>query len=198
MGFRTLERVESIHMKTVSFFAVLMSLVLCAACASGSRTQASPAEMAALDHAVSDGEFEILATWAQPMASRGLNSIANAGLLPPGSSAGRIDIAGTGGFLKMVGDSAIADLPYFGDRHMGGGYGTQGSGIKFAGIPENYSMGPVKKGDGYTMEFNIREGQETYRVLAHIFASRYASINIASSHRSTIWYQGRLQIEEAE
>lgn len=175
-----------------------MSLLLGAGCASGPRTQASPAELAALDHAISDGEFEILATWAQPMASQGLNSIANAGLLPPGSSAGRIDIEGTGGFLKMAGDSVIADLPFFGERHMGGGYATQGGGIKFAGIPENYSMGPVKKGDGYTMQFNIREGQETYRVLAHIFASRYASINIASSHRSTIWYQGRLQVESPD
>lgn len=185
-------------MRTVSIFGVLLFLLLCTGCASGPRTQANPAEMAALDHAVSDGEFEILASWAQPMPSQGLNSISNAGLLPPGSTAGRIDIAGTGGFLKMVGDSAIADLPFFGERHMGGGYSSEGSGIKFSGIPENYSMGPIKKGDGYTMQFNIRNGQETFRVLAHILASRYASVSIASSHRSTIWYQGRLKGDSQE
>lgn len=185
-------------MRAVSICGILMLLLIFTGCASGPRTQATPSEVAALDGAISQGRFRIEATWARPMASQGLNSIADAGLLPPGSTLGRIDIGGSGGYLEMVGDSAIADLPYFGERHMGGRYRPEGDGIKFADIPNGYSLGPLKKGDGYTMEFTIGDPQENYRVLAQIHASRYVSFSIASSHRSTIWYQGRLVLEGLE
>lgn len=179
-------------MKSTTLFTLIISLLLALGCASGSKIQATPAEMAALDQIVADGHYAIKASWAKPMASRGLNSIANAGLLPPGSSAGRIDIAGSGAHLTIKKDSVVADLPYFGERHMGGGYDPDNAGIKFEGVPEDYSLGPIKKGDGYSMEFHIRDGQETYRVSAQIYGSRMATISVASSHRNTIWYQGRL------
>jgi len=154
--------------------------------------------MAALDQIISDGHYTILATWAKPMPSQGLNSIANAGLLPPGSSAARIDIAGTGGYLKMKEDSVVADLPYFGERQMGGGYDPDNAGVKFEGLPTDYSLGPIRKGDGYIMQFKIRDGQETFRVVAQIYASLSATISVASTHRNTIWYQGRLVESKGE
>lgn len=179
-------------MKTASTYALLWPLLLILGCASAPRTQATAAQMASLDQTISDGQYTILATWAKPMPSQGLNSIANAGLLPPGSTSGRIDIAGSGGYLKMKGDSVMADLPYFGERHMGGGYDPDNAGVKFEGTPTDHSLGPIKKGDGYALRFNIKDGQETFRVVAQIYASRLATISVASTHRRTIWYQGRL------
>lgn len=185
-------------MKTIATFGLLLSLFMGLGCASGPRTSATPQEMAALDRVISDGTFKIVAQWAQPMASRGLNSIANAGLLPRGSSAGRIDIAGSGGYFKMDGDRTEADLPYFGERHMGGGYEPDKAGIRFKGTPKDYSLGPIQKGDGYTMRFSINEGQETFQVLAQIYATGHATVSVASTHRTTIWYQGRLLDENQD
>lgn len=171
---------------TISGFSILMLFIM--ACASSPK--ATPAELEAFERLISDKSFQINATWAQPMASQGLNSIANAGLLPPGSSAGRIDITGSGGYLRIVGDSVMADLPYFGERQMGGGYNQQKGGIEFNGVPEDFTIEPTKKGDGKTLRFNIDQNQEGYRVIAQIYPSNHTTITIASTHRTTIWYQG--------
>ncbi len=81
--------------------------------------------------------FEFTADWANPMATQGLNAISNAGLLPPGSNAGSIQINGTSNFLRIKGDSVMANLPYYGERRFGGGYGSS-TGIEFEGVPLNY------------------------------------------------------------
>ncbi|NDV42954.1 DUF4251 domain-containing protein [Flagellimonas sediminis] len=154
--------------------------------------QATPEEVAALDKIARDQHFEIQAMWAQPMASQSLNSIANAGLLPPGSTASRIDIAGSRGYLRMVGDSVMADLPYFGERRMGGTYNPQQTGIKFEGVPKDFSLEPVTKGKGYVIKFNVNQGAEAYQVVAQLFPNRTARIAMSSSHRTNIWYQGNL------
>ncbi|SFC28957.1 protein of unknown function [Flagellimonas taeanensis] len=182
--------------RTTYGFALLMLFVM--ACASGPRSQATPAELAAFEKMISDKSFQVDASWAQPMASQGLNSIANAGLLPRGSSASRIDIAGSGGYLRIVGDSVMADLPYFGERQMGGAYNPQKGGIQFNGIPKEFTIEPNKKGDGKTLRFNISQNQEGYRVIAQIYPSNYTTITIASTHRTTIWYQGTVSEYERE
>lgn len=184
-------------MKTLFKSIALVAIVFAAACSS--TYKATPEELAALDQMVTDKHFEIRATWAQPMASQSLNSIANAGLLPQGSTASRIDIAGTGGYLRMVGDSVMADLPYFGERRMGGYYDPKQVGIKFKGIPKEYSMEPASKGSGYVLKFKVNEGTEAYQVVAQLFPNRSARIAMSSSHRTNIWYQGNLSpYEEKE
>ena len=171
-----------------------MAIVLTASCAS--TYKATPEEVAALDQMVTNKHFEITATWAQPMASQSLNSIANAGLLPQGSTASRIDISGTGGYLRMVGDSVMADLPYFGERRMGGYYDPKQVGIKFKSIPKEYSLEPATKGAGYFLKFKVNEGTEAYQVVAQLFPNRTARIAMSSSHRTNIWYQGNLSAYE--
>lgn len=185
-------------MRILKLYAFFILMLCIASCASGPKTMATPAELAAFEKMVSNKSFQIDATWAQPMASQGLNSIANAGLLPPGSSASRIDITGTRGYLRVVGDSVMADLPYFGERQMGGGYNQRQSGIKFDGIPKDFSMEPAKNGTGHTLRFNISEDQESFQVVAQLFPSKSGTISIASTHRTTIWYQGTISEYQKE
>ena len=166
-------------------------LLVSVACAS-SKNQASPEAIAALDKMIADQQFEIDANWAQPMASQGLNSIANAGLLPFGSTASRIDISGSGGYLRMVGDSVKADLPFFGERRMGGYYNQNKTGILFEGIPKDLSFSPNKKDSGKTMRFNISGDTENYQVIAQLYPNGNARLTVSSSHRTNIWYQGNL------
>lgn len=184
--------------KPITYKIVFLALLM-TACASGPKTKATPAELAAFEKMVSSKSFQIDANWAQPMASQGLNSIANAGLLPPGSSVSRIDITGSNGYLRMVGDSVMAELPYFGERRMGGGtYNPQESGVNFKGVPKEFSIEPMKKETGYTMRFKINEGQEGYQAAVQMYPSGYTTIAIASTHRTTIWYQGSISAYDRE
>ncbi|RUA17481.1 MAG: hypothetical protein DSY83_03950 [Flavobacteriia bacterium] len=195
---RIFNRLNPLMMKTRTTYGFALLMLLAMACASGPRSQATPAELAAFEKLISDKSFQIDASWAQPMASQGLNSIANAGLLPRGSTASRIDIGGSGGYLRVVGDSVMADLPYFGERQMGGAYNPQKGGIQFNGIPKEFTLEPNKKGDGKTVRFNITHDQEAYRVIAQIYPSNFSSITIASTHRTTIWYQGTVSEYDPE
>ncbi|GLU44724.1 DUF4251 domain-containing protein [Allomuricauda sp. NBRC 101325] len=177
-----------------AFFKIgfIASFLFFAACASTSNTSATPEELAAFEKMVANQQFEINATWAQPMATQSLNSIANAGLLPPGSTANRIDITGTGGYLRMWDGKVKADLPFFGERRMGGTYSSDKVGIKFDGEPTDLTFEPAKKGSGYTVKFNITEGAESYQVVANIYPNQSARLMVASSQRTNIWYQGNL------
>ena len=82
-------------MRTILKLGLLASIALFLACSASSKTTATPEEIAAMEKMISNKQFEIQAQWAQPMATQSLNSIANSGLLPPGSTASQIDISGT-------------------------------------------------------------------------------------------------------
>jgi hypothetical protein len=132
------------------------------------------------------------------MASQSFNSIANAGLLPPGSTASRIDIAGTGGYFRLVGNSVKANLPFFGERRMGGGYNQNQTGIEFDGIAQDLSISDMKKGDGKTIRFNIKEKTESYQVIAQLYPGGTARLTVSSSHRTNMWYQGNVSEYKAK
>ncbi|MDF0718225.1 DUF4251 domain-containing protein [Muricauda sp. 334s03] len=178
-------------MKFALKIGVYVLLLVSVACAS-SKDKASPEEVAALDKMISDQRFEIKAIWAQPMASQGLNSIANAGLLPLGSTASQIDITSTGGYFRMVGDSVEADLPFFGERRMGGFYDQDKAGIKFEGIPKDLTFSPNKKDNGQTMRFQISQDSENFQVFVQLYPSGKGRLTVSSTHRTNIWYQGHL------
>jgi len=170
----------------IGIFIMLMTGLAC----SSAKSTATPEEIAAMEKMISSKQFEISANWAQPMASQSINSIAAAGMLPPGSTASRIDISSTGGYLRMMGDSVKADLPYFGERQMGGGYNSNNTGINFEGVPKDLSVEPNKKGTGKTIQFNIENGSEGFQVIAQLYPGGTARLTISSSQRDNIWYQG--------
>lgn len=184
-------------MKFILKIGAYLLLLVSVACASG-KDKATPEEIAAFDKMISDQRFEIRPSWAQPMASQGLNSIANAGLLPLGSTASRIDITGIGAYFRMVGDSVEADLPFYGERQMGGFYDQDKAGIKFKGIPKNLSFTPNKKGDGQTMRFQISQDSENFQVFAQLYPNGKGRLTVSSTHRTNIWYQGNLSEYEEE
>ncbi|WP_420601806.1 DUF4251 domain-containing protein [Flagellimonas sp.] len=181
-------------MKTLSKIAAVILTISLLACASHSKNVATTAEIDALQKLTSEKSFEIIANWARPLATGSLNRVANAGLIPLGSTANRIDVTGNGSYLRVLGDSVAADLPYFGERQMGGGpYNSNEAGIKFEGIPRDFELIPNDKSKGYTMNFTITEGTETFQVSAKLFPSNSSSINIISSHRTAIGFEGKLK-----
>ncbi|MGB5370884.1 MAG: DUF4251 domain-containing protein [Flavobacteriaceae bacterium] len=170
--------------------AMAMGILLVQGC--GAVSKNTLAETKALDELVVSKRFEIESDWALPLATNSLNSIANAGLLPPGSSANRISLVGNPNYLKVQGDSISAYLPYFGEQQMGAGYNNEGIAVQFKGVPVSYEVVKHQNRQRYEINFVIRNKTETYTVNLLLYPKKASVINVISTHRFMIRYEGRV------
>ncbi|WP_430966795.1 DUF4251 domain-containing protein [Spongiimicrobium sp. 2-473A-2-J] len=172
--------------------ALIVCSLLLWTCGSSEKTTARYfQDTKALDELVAQQAFKISADWAQPMATNSLNQLANAGLLPPGSTINRINLVGEANYLKVEGDTVSAYLPYFGERQMSGGYNAD-QGITFKGVPKNFEITKNEKKQRYVMRFQINNKTETYQVNAELFPNLSSTISVNSSQRFVIRYDGQV------
>lgn len=161
-------------LKKALFLSVFFSLISCGV----TRTD-EISDYDDLKKLVTSKEFQIENDWATPLGG------------------GNINLIGNPNYIRFNGDSVDVYLPYFGVRHAGGGYGSEG-GIKYKGIARNLEIleKPEKRhiqvkfeasNDGENMEFHIR-----------LFANENTTTSVNSSHRSTISYQGNISRVEEE
>lgn len=175
-------------MKLFLFIPFLLLL----GCSSSKNVMETNTKSKALDELVTKKHFKIISDWASPRASSGLNSVANSGLLGVGNSGTRINLIGNTNFLKIEGDTLTADLPYYGERQMGGGY-TSETGIKFKGVPKVYQETKDSSSQQHRITFQISEGTESFGVSITLFPNWSSLIVVNSSQRSAISYQGNVQ-----
>jgi len=179
--------------KNTAIFLVMVQLISCGA---SNKIVEPSAQSKALDEMVASKEFKFDAEWARPIATSSLNSIANSGILPPGNNASNINIMGNGSYFKMEGDSVSADLPYFGERQMGGGYDSE-TGIKFEGIPDDLKIEKDETKQRYDIRFQIKKKAEVYQVQLTLFPSLSATMSVTSSQRFAIRFDGKVsKVEE--
>jgi hypothetical protein len=78
---------------------------------------------------------------------------------------------------------------------MGGGYNSDGGGIDFETTPKELTLTKDDDKDYYLMEFNVRDkdSNENYDVSLTLYPSLNAIIDIWSSQRNTIQYNGTLK-----
>lgn len=138
---------------------------------------------------VSSKNIEFIATSANPIVTRSMAAIANGGLVSPGSTISRIDLTGNGNFLKIEGDSISANLPYFGERQFGGGYGSA-TGIEFNGLPENYVQEFNTDKQKYTISFQMNNSSDRYMVYVDIFPNLSSVVSVNMANRNSIQYNG--------
>lgn len=169
----------------LGLFAVLWS------CGSSQKAGDSSVKSQVLEQLVEKKSFQIVSEWAQPMNTNAMNSIAASGLLLPGNSGSNISLIANPNYLKVMGDSVAAYLPYFGERQISGGYGA-GSAIEFKGLPDKMEVSQNSKKATYTIGFTIREKSEVYQVTLTLFNSLAGHITINSSQRNFIRYIGKV------
>jgi len=179
--------------KNIVFFAftvILLNIVSC-----GSSNVYTAQEKASLEKFVTDRNFEIELQWARPLVTNSLNQLADAGLFRPGDNASQINLQGNQNTFKFENDTVSANLPYYGERQMGGGYNSDGGGIDFETTPKELTLTKDDDKDYYLMEFNVRDkdSNENYDVSLTLYPSLNAIINIWSSQRNTIQYNGTLK-----
>lgn len=149
-----------------------------------------------LEEIVNGKQFKIECEWAMPMVTGAMSRMG--GILPAGSNVSRINLIGNPNFLKVEGDSVSADLPYYGERQMGGAYGSTDTGVEFDGVPKKYTVKKNKKKGHYDIRFSISHNSEAYDVTVRLFPNLNAHISVNSNQRNIIRYDGQIVPFEEE
>ena len=178
--------VTSILKLAVMLFVVAANI----ACSSASKVKNGKKSFEQLDALMTAKDFEIISNWALPLATNSLNSLANAGLFQPGSTAGQISLIGNPNYVKIKGDSLLVYLPYFGERQMGGGYNNRGPGISFDGIPQQMVIKKNEEKERYDIRIKMKDRTESFNLTITIFPNFDTAINVNSSQRFSIRYAG--------
>ncbi|MDC0008377.1 DUF4251 domain-containing protein [bacterium] len=144
-----------------------------------------------LDRMIQQKKFKILVKEVQPQITRALAQLGNSGIVRPGSTIGLINVAGDGFFITLDGEMVAANLPYYGERQVGGGYNNE-NGISFAGNAENLQITRDEKKNSYQVNFSIQNKTELFLVSIYLGASQYSTTQVNSSQRNRIRYNGQV------
>lgn len=171
-------------------FIWLMVLIICVGC--NSTQNITSEQQAEVDRLLAQRQFVIESDWALPLAVNSMNLLRNAGLIPPQSNANQINLIGNTNHFKVQGDSISVDLPFFGDRQIGGGFNANTS-IQFEGIPKVFEIKNVGKKQRTVIKTRFNQDTESFNSIITIFDSKKVEIVIYSTHRSAIRYRGTLK-----
>ncbi|KKL81341.1 hypothetical protein LCGC14_1995700 [marine sediment metagenome] len=177
---------------------IIACVGMASSCSSSKKPITNDSGMQKLNELITTNQFEILSDWAMPLATASMNSLANSGLLPPGSSASQINLIGNSNYVKIMGDSLSVYLPYFGERQMGGAYNTNGPGIGFEGIPERMEVTKNEDKQRYDILLKIDNDSENFTLNIGLYPNFKSTINVTSSKRFPIRYSGSVQAIEGE
>ncbi len=162
---------------------------ICIGCSSTKDITATPAQIEALNEMIRIKEFQIESRWAYPLVTNSLSSVANSGLLPPGSSVNNIDLIGNANYFKMIKDSISMYLPYYGERRISGNYNSTDTAIKYNGKPGDIE---IEKNKTYQIRFSAKSDGDGYDVEITIFPNLSSRIVVSSMYRTTISYKGEV------
>ena len=102
----------------------------------------------------------------------------------------RIDLSSSSNQMEIKKDSANASMQFFGEvRSIG--FKDEG-GIVFDNIIKDYKLAYNDKKQRIQISFNVRNKTENFDISILVHKSGFAYVDIFSSHRSTINYEGNL------
>ena len=178
-------------MKTI----VYSLLILCCLACTSTKTVSTTTEEDKVFESISKNDpFEIESNWAQPQVTAAFAQLGD--LLPAGSTVGNINIMGNSNYLQIKDNIVKAFLPFYGERRQGSAYRSDKMGIEFEGVPQDFKTNIGKK-NSYEIRFKIKDknySSESYMVYVQVFPNLSSSINVNSSHRSSISFRGRSNI----
>ena len=143
-----------------------------------------------------NGNYEIVSTFAYPAASNSLNQIANSGLLPPGSNAAAIDIMGTSNYVNYKDNTVEGYLPFFGERNNGARISQNDNAIQFKETPEAYEVTINEKKQLVLVKFDVKDDSENYTVNMSLSRTGRATMSVQSSERSFMRYSGEVSVKK--
>ena len=169
---------------------VILVLLIVLGCSSSSKINSAKVEDQQLTNLINNRNFEVELNWASPMNTVSIQNVFNT-LMPIGSNSGRINLIGISSFLRVKGDTIIADLPYYGERQTGGGYNSTDGGIEFEAVPKDFNVDYNASKNRYEVSFSAQQGTENYNINMIVLPNLNSFININSSQRLSIRYEGK-------
>ncbi len=171
---------------------ILLSCCVLISCTTSKKTADTAAQIQILDQLVASKTFEIESSWAYPLVTNSISSIANAGLLPPGSTANTISLIGNTNYLRMYGDSISMYLPFFGEQRLSGGYNSMDVAIEYNGIPDAIEIKKNDKKQVYEIRFSAKSNRDFHNVFITVSPNLISNITVNSMYRNTISYRGEV------
>jgi hypothetical protein len=179
-------------MKTFTSSLFIVLALLFTSCKS-SFTEQDRDKLIVLQKQMNEETFEFQVTAVRPFNTQALNNVANDILIRSGNSAARINVQGDNYSMKIGEEQAVFSLPFYGERRVGGGYNTNDVGYKFTGDLKNLRSTINEKEKCIIYEFTTNNQVETLDVELRVFNPNSAQLNINSSHRTFIKYDGNIQ-----
>lgn len=104
----------------------------------------------------------------------------------------QVDLTTRANYLRISGDTATADMPYFG-RAFSGGYSNSGGGIQFNGPMELIDRQQNDKKRRITLKFRVKGDSDTFTCTLAISSMESTSFTVISNTRQSINYSGYLK-----
>lgn len=158
----------------ILIIVVFLSVVLFS-CGSSKQGTTDFAEYQQMLERVQALEFSIDNQWANPVKYSTVNIINNPN------------------FIRFKRDSVEVFLPYFGERHSGGGYGTGNGSIQYKGPLENLSIEERSGKNQILLSFEGNDDNENLDFQIVIFRNGKTRTSVTSSERDSIDYEGMVQ-----
>lgn len=166
-------KVKRNPMKKQFFLVVALLAGVLYSCGSANKGNTDSAEYRALMDRVQDLEFEIDNQWANSMTY------------------GRVNLMGNPNHMIFKEDSVDVFLPFFGERHTGGGYGTDGA-IEYEGPLRDLRIEENQEKNEIFLFFEGSNNGENYDFRVTIFPNGNTNTSVTSSQRNQIQYIGRV------
>jgi len=92
-------------------------------------------------------------------------------------------------YMSFDHDLVISQMPYFGNSYGNIGFGID-EGLKFEGIPENYTVKKGKK--SYQIKVTVKSQGNAYKLIITVRFDGVTSLSVSSNNRSNIIFDGYL------
>ena len=175
----------------------LLVVLILVSCGSSKNRDATTNEH--LNQWIADRSFEIESNFAMPMNTVAVSAVLNSNILGPGNNSGQINLIGNPNYLRIKGDSIYAELPFFGERRMGGGYNNRDTGINIEDIAKDYAV-TTKRGM-YIITFSAKDkqGNEAYNFILNLSPNLNANFSVNSTQRTVMQFRGAVaELQEKE
>lgn len=132
--------------------------------------------------------YVFVATTAIPINNTDLNRVMGR---MNGMGSGTVNLTGSSYDLKVTTDSLVAYLPYFG-RAYSASYNNDDNGVKFNSKNFTYTMSKRKK-NTWSIDMATKDVKDNIRMNLSVSDSGYATLNVYSSNKQSITYNGYLR-----
>ena len=133
--------------------------------------------------------FQFEANWANPLG----NDAVRIGQSLPGGAAvfqgNRVSLTGNSNYVKITGDKANIALPFFGRVFFPSRINNNG-GFNYNGNLDNYSVSVNEKKKTVTIKFKAKSDNDQLIFILRVNAGGGAILNVNSTNRQTIAYDG--------